>query len=84
MTKRVDMVCKVGGDADLEKHEKITQSKFYIFFLHKPFFGFYKGNHGKNEEIYTDLKKVGFQVCIYFSRSASLLMSVHMQLGHPG
>ena len=44
--------------ADLEKHEKFTQSKFDIFFLHKPFSGFYKGNRRQNEEIYTDLKKI--------------------------
>ena len=37
--------------SDLEKHEKFTQSKFEIFFLHKPFSGFYKGNRGQNEEI---------------------------------
>ena len=43
--------------ADLEKHKKCTQSKFDIFFLHRPFSGFYKGNCGQNQEIYTDLKK---------------------------
>jgi hypothetical protein len=41
----------------MEKHKKFTQSKFDIFVLHKPFSGFYKGNRGQNEEIYTDLKK---------------------------
>ena len=43
--------------ADPEKHEKFTRSKFNILLLHKPFSGFYKGNCGQNEEIYTDLKK---------------------------
>ena len=42
--------------ADPEKHKKIIKSKFDIFFLHKPFSGFYKGNCGQNEDIYTDLK----------------------------
>ena len=41
---------------DLEEHEKFTHSKFNIFFLHKPFSGFYKENHMQKEEIYTDLK----------------------------
>jgi hypothetical protein len=41
----------------MEKHKKFTQSKFDIFVLHKHFSGFYKGNRGQNEEIYTDLKK---------------------------
>ena len=44
--------------ADPEKHKKCTQSKFNIFSLHKPFYGFYKGNCRYNEEIYTDLKKI--------------------------
>ena len=44
--------------ADPEKHKKCTQSKFDIFFLHKPFSGFYKGNLRQKEEIYTDLKKL--------------------------
>ena len=44
--------------ADPEKHKKFTQSKFNIFLLHKPFYGFYKGHRGRNEEIYTDLKKL--------------------------
>ena len=44
-------------EADLEKHEKCTQSKFDILFLLKPFSGFYKGNQGQIEEIYTDLEK---------------------------
>jgi hypothetical protein len=39
----------------LEKHKKFTQSKFDIFFLHKPFSGFYKGNRGQNEKIYTNM-----------------------------
>ena len=30
-----------------EKHEKLTQSKFDIFFLHEPFSGFYKRKRGK-------------------------------------
>ena len=43
--------------ADLEKHKKIIISKFDIFFLHKPFSGFYKENCGQNEEIHLDLEK---------------------------
>ena len=31
-------------ESDPEKHEKLTQSKFNILFLHKPFSVFYKGN----------------------------------------
>ena len=42
---------------DPEKPEKFKQSKFDIFFLHRPFSGFYKGNRRQNEEIYTDWKK---------------------------
>ena len=30
--------------SDPEKHRKFTQSKFNIFFLHKPYIGFYKGS----------------------------------------
>ena len=44
--------------SDPENHKKFTQSRFDIFFLHKPFSGFYKGNCRQNEEIYTDLKKI--------------------------
>ena len=46
--------------------KKFTQS---IFVLQKPFSGFYKGNRGQNEEIYTDLKNVHkhcLQVCVIF------------------
>ena len=39
-----------------KKHTKFTQSKFIIFFLHKPFSVFYKGNCGQKEKIYIDLK----------------------------
>ena len=38
--------------SDPEKHKNITQSKFDIFFLHKPFSGFFK-----ILKITTDLKK---------------------------
>ena len=41
-----------------KKHEKFKQSKFDIFFLFKHVSGFYKGNCGRNEEIYRDLKIV--------------------------
>ena len=41
-------------ESDPEKYEQCTQSKFDIFFLHKPFFGFYKENLGQNEEMYSD------------------------------
>jgi hypothetical protein len=56
-------------NAHPEKHEKSTQSKFDIFFLHKPFSGFYKENCRQNEEIYAALTKftqilfAGFCVC---------------------
>ena len=46
-----------GVRADLEKHKKCTQTKFDIFFLHRPFPSFYKGNRRQNEKIYTHLKK---------------------------
>ena len=42
---------------DPEKHEQFTQSKFDIFFIHKPFSGLYKGNRRQSEEIFTDFKK---------------------------
>ena len=42
-------------------HKKFTKFKFNIFFLHKPLSGFYKGNRGHIEQIYTDLF---FQVCV--------------------
>ena len=54
---------------DPEKQKKFTQSKFYIFFLHKPFSGFYKGNWGKMKKftrIWKNLHKYGFQVCMFF------------------
>jgi hypothetical protein len=37
------------------KTQKFDTAKFDIFFIHKPFLGFYKGNRGQNEEIYIDL-----------------------------
>ena len=37
-----------------EKHEKFTQSKFDIFFLHKSFSGFYKNVH-RFEKMYTNM-----------------------------
>jgi hypothetical protein len=40
-----------------KKHEKFTQSKLNIFFLHNPFSGFYKGICRPYEEINTGLKK---------------------------
>ena len=43
--------------SDPEKHQKFTQSKFDIFFLHKHLSGCYKGDRGQNERNYTDLKK---------------------------
>ena len=60
--------------ADPEKHEKFIQFKFDIFFLHKPFSGFYKGNRGQNKDIYTDLKKctqtwfAGFSCCFWLAK----------------
>ena len=57
----------MGSLTDAEKHKKFTQSKFDVFFLHKPFSGFYKGNYNMQyEEINTDLNKHGFQVCMFF------------------
>jgi hypothetical protein len=49
---------KLNNDAysEKEKQNKITQSKYDILLLHKPFSCFYKGNHGQTEDIYTDLK----------------------------
>ena len=43
------------SEADPEKHEKFTQSKFDIFFMKKPLSGFYKRNCMQYEEIYTGL-----------------------------
>ena len=41
--------CKVQLQlADQEKQNKFTQSKFDIFFLHKPFSSYYKGKWGQN------------------------------------
>ena len=48
----------LGLQTDLEKHERLTLSKFDIFFLHKPFSCFYKGNCRQNEEfeqMYTNM-----------------------------
>ena len=38
------------------KIQKCSQSDFDIFFLHKPFSGFYIGNRGQDEKFYTDFK----------------------------
>jgi hypothetical protein len=49
--------------------KKFRHSKLYIFFFHWHFSGFYKGNWGINEKIYTDLKKLhkpGLQFCVFF------------------
>ena len=58
-----------GTSADPEKHEKFTQSKFDIFFSHKPFSGFYNGNSGQMKKftpIWKNLHKHGLQVCVFF------------------
>ena len=42
---------------DPEKQQKFTQSNVDIYFLHKPFSAFYKGNRRQNGTIYTEYKK---------------------------
>ena len=51
------------------KNTKSLHNLNLIYFLAQAFFCFYKGNRGKNKEIYTDLKKItqnGLQVCMFF------------------
>ena len=56
---KVEESCNTFNDiiTDLQKHKRFTQFKFNICFLHN-FFWLLKGNHGQNEEIYTELKKI--------------------------
>ena len=59
MLEQVEKLLDVLVGGRPRKTQKFTQSKFDIFFLHKPFSDFYKVkvNCGNNLKIYTYLKK---------------------------
>ena len=59
----------MSSDPHPEKHQKFTQSKFDIFFLHKPCLAFKKEIAGKMKtfaHIWIFLHKNGLQVCVFF------------------